>query len=85
MKAFMDKDFLLTTETAKKLYHDYAADCPIIDYHNHLSAKEIFERRTYENLTQLWLEADHYKWRCMRVCGVAEHFVTGDASDYEKF
>ena len=85
MKAFMDKDFLLTTETAKKLYHDFAADCPIIDYHNHLSAKEIYERRTYENLTQLWLEADHYKWRCMRVCGVDEHYVTGDASDYEKF
>ena len=85
MKAFMDKDFLLTTETSKKLYHDFAADCPIIDYHNHLSAKEIFERRTYENLTQLWLEADHYKWRCMRVCGVEERRVTGDASDYEKF
>lgn len=85
MKAFMDQDFLLTTETAKKLYHEYAADCPIIDYHNHLSAKEIYERRSYENLTQLWLEADHYKWRCMRVCGVAEHYVTGDATDYEKF
>lgn len=85
MKAFMDQDFLLTTETAKKLYHEYAADCPIIDYHNHLSAKEIYERRRYENLTQLWLEADHYKWRCMRVCGVEEHYVTGDASDYEKF
>lgn len=85
MKAFMNEDFLLTTDTAKTLYHDYAADCPIIDYHNHLSAKEIFERRTYENLTQLWLEADHYKWRCMRVCGVPEKYVTGDASDYEKF
>lgn len=85
MKAFMDQDFLLTTETGKRLYHDYAADCPIMDYHNHLSAKEIFERRTYENLTQLWLEADHYKWRCMRVCGVPEYFVTGDATDYEKF
>ncbi len=85
MKAFMDQDFLLTTETAKKLYHDFAADCPIIDYHNHLSAKEIFEHRTYENLTQLWLEADHYKWRCMRVCGVKERYVTGDATDYEKF
>ena len=85
MKAFMDQNFLLTTETAKTLFHEYAADCPIIDYHNHLSAKEIYERRTYENLTQLWLEADHYKWRCMRVCGVAERYVTGDASDYEKF
>ena len=85
MKAFMDKDFLLTTETSKKLYHDFGADCPIIDYHNHLSAREIFERRSYVNLTQLWLEADHYKWRCMRVCGVPEKYVTGDASDYEKF
>ncbi len=85
MKTFMDKDFLLTTETSKELFHTYAEDCPIIDYHNHLSAKEIYERRTYENLTQLWLEADHYKWRCMRVCGVPEKYVTGDASDYEKF
>lgn len=85
MKVFMDKDFLLTTETSKKLYHDYAADCPIIDYHNHLSAKEIYEKRTYENLSQIWLEADHYKWRAMRVCGVPEQLVTGDATDYEKF
>ena len=85
MKSFMDKDFLLTTETSRTLFHDYAAECPIIDYHNHLSAKEIYERRTYENLTQLWLEADHYKWRCMRVCGIPEEYVTGDASDYEKF
>ena len=85
MKKFMDKDFLLTTETSKKLFNDYAKDCPIIDYHNHLSAKEIFERRTYENITQLWLEADHYKWRCMRANGVDEKYVTGDATDYEKF
>lgn len=85
MKAFMDQDFLLTTETAKKLFFDYAQDCPIIDYHNHLSAKDIFERRSYENLTQVWLEADHYKWRCMRVCGVPETYVTGDADDYAKF
>ncbi len=85
MKKFMDKDFLLTTETSKKLFNDHAKDCPIIDYHNHLSAKEIFERRTYENITQLWLEADHYKWRCMRANGVPEKYVTGDAADYEKF
>jgi len=81
----MNEDFLLTTETSKKLFHAYAADCPIIDYHNHLPTKEIYERRTYENLTQIWLEADHYKWRCMRACGVPEKYVTGDASDYEKF
>ncbi len=85
MKKFMDKDFLLTTDTAKKLFHDYAENCPIIDYHNHLSAKDIYERRTYDNITQVWLEADHYKWRCMRVCGVPEKYVTGDASDYDKF
>lgn len=85
MKTFMNEDFLLTTETGKTLFHNYAKDCPIIDYHNHLSAKAIFERRSYENLTQLWLEADHYKWRCMRVCGVPEKYVTGDASEYEKF
>ncbi len=85
MRAFMDRDFLLTTDTARTLYHDYAADCPIIDYHNHLNPREIYERRRYENLTQLWLEADHYKWRAMRVCGVEEHYVTGNASEYEKF
>lgn len=85
MKKFMDQDFLLTTETAKKLFSDYAAECPIIDYHNHLPVQEIFERQTYENLTQVWLAADHYKWRCMRVNGVEEHFVTGSAGDYEKF
>ncbi|MBQ9961203.1 MAG: glucuronate isomerase [Firmicutes bacterium] len=85
MRKFMDDKFLLTTETAEDLFFKYAKDCPIIDYHNHLSAKEIFERRTYENITQLWLEADHYKWRCMRVSGVPEKYVTGDATDYEKF
>ncbi len=85
MKKFMDEDFLLTTETAKVLFNKYAKDCPIIDYHNHLSAKEIFEGRTYDNLTQVWLEADHYKWRCMRANGVAEKYITGDVTDYEKF
>ena len=85
MKTFMDKDFLLTTETAKELFHGYAEDCPIIDYHNHLPPKDIYERRRYENLGQIWLEADHYKWRAMRVCGVEEYYVTGNASSYEKF
>lgn len=85
MKNFMDKEFLITTHTGKELFNNHAKDCPIIDYHNHLSPKEIFQRRTYENLTQLWLEADHYKWRCMRACGVAEYYVTGDAPEYEKF
>ena len=85
MKNFMDKDFLLTTDTAKELFHGYAEDCPIIDYHNHLPPKDIFERRRYNNLTELWLEADHYKWRCMRVCGVDEYYITGAAPAYEKF
>lgn len=85
MSAFMDHDFLLQSETAKTLFHRYAEDCPIYDYHNHLNPREIYQRRRYENLTQLWLEADHYKWRAMRVCGVAEHYVTGGASEYEKF
>ena len=85
MKAFMNEDFLLSTETAQRLFHDYAEACPIIDYHNHLSPRDICERRRYENLTQLWLECDHYKWRCMRVCGVAEEYITGGAADYEKF
>ena len=85
MRAFMDKDFLLSTETAKELFHGYAEDCPIIDYHNHLSPKDIFQRRRYDDLAQLWLEADHYKWRTMRVCGVEEYYITGGATPYEKF
>ena len=85
MKAFMNEDFLLTTETGSRLFHAYAEHCPIIDYHNHLPPKDIYQRRRYDNLTQLWLEADHYKWRCMRVCGVAEEYITGSAGEYEKF
>ena len=85
MKAFMDKDFLLSTETARRLYHEYAAQCPIIDYHCHLSPKQIWEDMRYENITQVWLGGDHYKWRLMRCAGVDEKYITGDASDYEKF
>ena len=85
MKAFMDQDFLLETETAKKLYHDYAEVTPIIDYHCHINPKEIAEDRKFENITQVWLGGDHYKWRFMRSCGVEEAYITGDASDYEKF
>ena len=85
MKAFMDKDFLLSTDTAKHLYHDFAADMPIIDYHCHLDPKEIFEDRKFENITQVWLGGDHYKWRLMRSAGVEERFITGGASDREKF
>ena len=85
MKAFMDKDFLLSTDTAKRLYHDVAADLPIIDYHCHLDPKEIWEDRQFENITRLWLGGDHYKWRLMRWAGVDEKCITGSASDREKF
>ena len=85
MRAFMDKDFLLKSETAQHLYHDYAAVLPIIDYHCHLDPKEIFEDRKFDNITQVWLGADHYKWRLMRSAGVDEKYITGDASDREKF
>ena len=85
MKQFMDQDFLLSTPTAQKLYHDYAAEMPIIDYHCHVSPQEIFEDRRFENITQVWLGGDHYKWRVMRSNGVEEKYITGDASDREKF
>lgn len=81
----MDKDFLLSTETAKRLYHEYAAKKPIIDYHCHISPKEIYEDRKFENITQVWLGGDHYKWRQMRSNGVEEKYITGDATDREKF
>ena len=85
MKAFLDKDFLLNTDMAKRLYHDAAESCPIIDYHCHLSPREIYEDIRYENITQVWLGGDHYKWRLMRSAGIPEKYITGDASDYEKF
>ena len=85
MKSFMDQDFLLSTETAKHLYHDFAASMPIIDYHCHLNPKEIYEDRRFENLTQVWLGGDHYKWRLMRSAGVDERYITGGATDREKF
>lgn len=85
MQAFMDRDFLLSTQTAKTLYHNVAAKCPIIDYHCHISPKAIYEDLHYENLTQIWLGGDHYKWRLMRCAGVPERYITGDAGDYEKF
>jgi len=85
MKQFMDKDFLLSTETAKTLYHEYAAKMPILDYHCHINPQEIAEDRKFENITQVWLGGDHYKWRQMRSNGVEEKYVTGDASDREKF
>jgi len=85
MRQFMDQDFLLTNEVAKTLYHSYAKDMPIYDYHCHLSSKEIAENKSYDNITQLWLGGDHYKWRAMRSNGVSEDFITGNQSDYDKF
>lgn len=85
MKAFLDKDFLLNTPTAVRLYHEVAAKCPIIDYHCHISPKEIWEDLRYDNITQVWLCGDHYKWRLMRCAGVDEKYITGDASDHDKF
>ena len=85
MKAFMDKDFLLDTDSAKMLFHEFAENMPICDYHCHLSPKEIFENKAPKSITELWLSGDHYKWRAMRSCGVEEKYCTGDASDKEKF
>jgi glucuronate isomerase len=85
MKQFMGKSFLLENEIAEKLYEEYAKDMPIFDYHCHLSAKEIFEDRQFSSIGSLWLGGDHYKWRLMRAKGIAEKYITGTASDYEKF
>lgn len=85
MKSFMDKDFLLETETAKTLFHNYGEKTPVLDYHCHINPMEIAQDRQFDNITQVWLGGDHYKWRLMRSCGIEEKYITGDASDYEKF
>jgi glucuronate isomerase len=85
MKNFLDQDFLLQSETAKQLYHDYASEMPIIDYHCHLPPNQIANDVNFENLTQIWLYGDHYKWRAMRANGINEAFITGKKSDWEKF
>lgn len=85
MKAFLDEHFLLSNSSAQRLYHEYAAKMPIIDYHCHLSPSDIASNRQFHNLSDAWLEGDHYKWRAMRTHGIAERFCTGDASPYEKF
>ena len=85
MKPFMDQDFMLMNETAKTLFHQYAEKAPIIDYHCHLSAREICENVPAKNLTELWLSGDHYKWRAMRGNGIPEERITGSADDYDKF
>ena len=83
--SFVHDDFLLTTPAARRLYHEYAEDQPILDYHCHLSPKDIADNRQFANLFEIWLEGDHYKWRAMRANGVAEAFCTGDAGPYDKF
>jgi Glucuronate isomerase len=85
MKKFLDEQFLLNTDTAQILYHGYAANMPIIDYHCHLPPQQIAENTRFDNITQVWLNGDHYKWRAMRTNGVDEHYITGAASDREKF
>ncbi len=94
MKAFMDKDFLLETTTAKHLYHDYAKDMPLVDYHCHLNPQEIYEDRRFNNLAEVWLGGknndgsyfgDHYKWRLMRSNGIEEAYITGDKEPYDRF
>ncbi len=85
MKAFMDENFLLSTETAQELYHNFASKVPVLDYHCHINPQEIAEDRQFENITQVWLGGDHYKWRQMRSNGIDEYYITGDAPDREKF
>lgn len=86
MKNFMDdNDFLLSTKTGEQLFHDYAEKLPILDYHCHISPKEIWEDKSFSSITEVWLGGDHYKWRLMRTCGVDERYITGDAPAREKF
>ncbi len=81
----MDENFLLYNQTAIDLYHNYAKDLPIIDYHCHIDPKEIYENKKFNNITEAWLYRDHYKWRAMRSNGIDEKYITGDGSDYDKF
>lgn len=86
MKPFNDKDFVLQTETARRLYHEYAEGLPIIDYHCHLNPEYVANDHVFPNLSKVWLEGDHYKWRAMRSNGVDEKYITGtDTTDWEKF
>ena len=83
--SFITEDFLLNNEPARRLYHEYAADMPIFDYHCHISPAEIADDKQFQNLSEIWLHGDHYKWRAMRSNGVSEYFCTGEASDWAKF
>ena len=83
--SFITEDFLLPSKPARELYHGHAADLPILDYHNHLSPREIARDHRFENITRAWLAGDHYKWRAMRTLGIEESYITGQAPDAEKF
>lgn len=85
IKPFLNDNFLLKSSTAEKLYHDFAKDLPIIDYHNHLPPDEIANDRNFTSITEIWLKGDHYKWRAMRANGIDEKYITGESSDKEKF
>lgn len=85
MKEFMGHDFLLSTDTAVHLYENAAEELPIFDFHCHLDPKEVWENKPYRNITELWLGGDHYKWRAMRMHGIGEEYITGDADDWDKF
>jgi len=85
LRNFMDENFLLSNQTAIDLYHNYAKNLPIIDYHCHIDPKEIYENKKFSNITEAWLYGDHYKWRAMRSNGIDEKYITGDGSDYDKF
>ena len=85
MEKFISNDFLLDNKYARELYHEFAENQPLIDFHCHLDPKEIAENKNWENISQVWLGGDHYKWRLMRSNGIDEKFCTGDASDREKF
>ena len=85
MKAFMDRDFLLETQTARDLFHGVAAEMPVCDYHCHIPPQQIAENKPFRSITEAWLGGDHYKWRAMRIAGVPERLITGDAPDLDKF
>ena len=85
MKNFLEQNFLLHSKVAQQLYHEFAKDMPIIDYHNHLPPDEIAADKSFENITRVWLNGDHYKWRALRTNGVPEEYITGNKSDWEKF
>lgn len=85
MKPFIHDDFLLLTDTARELFSSHARNLPVIDFHNHLNPQEIYEDKCYDNIAQVWLDGDHYKWRAMRANGIPEQLITGDGQPFEKF